>query len=49
VCAWYPTARSVLLWNLSEQREDLTLRYGESRRPISINGLDAALVEDVGG
>jgi hypothetical protein len=47
VCAWYPTARCVLLWNLSEQRQDLTLCYGDRRRPIAIDSLDVALIEDV--
>ena len=48
VCAWYPTARCVLLWNLSEQRGNFTLRYGPSRRTESIDGLGAALLEGVG-
>ncbi|MHB8971583.1 MAG: hypothetical protein ACYC3X_18455 [Pirellulaceae bacterium] len=47
MCAWYPSARAVLLWNLSEQRQDLTLRYGESHRLVSVNGLDVALIEGV--
>ena len=47
VCAWYPTARAVLLWNLSEQRQDLTLRYGDKHRPVSVNGLDVALIEGI--
>ncbi len=48
VCAWYPTARAVLLWNLGERREDFTLRCGGSRRAIGVDGLDAALIEAVG-
>jgi hypothetical protein len=48
VCAWYPTARAVLLWNLSERNEDVTLRFGETRRPVTINALDAALIRDIG-
>jgi hypothetical protein len=47
VCAWYPTARAVLLWNLTEQPRDLTLRYGDSRRTVRVDGLGAALVEGV--
>jgi hypothetical protein len=47
VCAWYPTARAVLLWNLSEQRQDLTLRYGDAHRSVGVDGLDVALIEDV--
>ena len=38
VCAWYPTARAVLLWNLSRQRQDLTLRYGERPSPGHYRG-----------
>lgn len=44
VCAWYPTARAVLLWNLSETREEFYVRYGDTRRVVSIDGLDLALV-----
>jgi len=47
VCAWYPTARAVLMWNLTEQRVDFTLHYRNARRSIGINGLDVALVEGV--
>jgi hypothetical protein len=47
VCAWYPSARAVLLWNLSEQRQDLTLRHGEAHRLVSVNGLDVALIEGI--
>jgi hypothetical protein len=36
VCAWYPTARSVLLWNLSERRETLTLRDRDNRRRLTL-------------
>jgi hypothetical protein len=39
--------RAVLLWNLSEQRQALTLRYGEAHRPVSVNGLDVALIEGI--
>jgi hypothetical protein len=47
VCAWYPTAHAVVLWNLSEERQDLNLRYGDTQRAVSINGLDVALVEEI--
>jgi hypothetical protein len=49
VCAWYPTARAVLLWNLSERRETLVLLDRGNRRTVTVDGLDAALVDDVGG
>jgi hypothetical protein len=47
VCAWYPTAKSVLLWNLAEQRVELTLRCRQLRRTISVDALDVALIEGV--
>jgi hypothetical protein len=48
VCVWYPTARAVLLWNLTEQPQNFTLRYGDTRRPVRVEALDVALLEDVG-
>jgi hypothetical protein len=39
VCAWYPTARGVLLWNLSEQRATLTVRHGDARQRVTVEGL----------
>ncbi len=49
VCAWYPTARAVLLWNLAEKREELVLRYRGSRRIVSVDALDTVLIEGIGG
>ena len=48
VCAWYPSAHAVLLWNLSEQPETFTLRIpnGEERS-INIAGLDVELIKEV--
>lgn len=48
VCAWYPTAQSALLWNLSEQRETFTLEYAGKRRHIEVGPLDVELVRDFG-
>jgi hypothetical protein len=48
VCVWYPTARAVLLWNLTEQPQEFALRHGGSRRSVRIDGLDVALIEEVG-
>lgn len=45
VCAWYPTARSVLLWNLSEEKIHCTLRHGRRDQAIELAGLKAQLVE----
>ena len=47
VCAWYPSARAVLVWNLSEQRQDLTLRCGNAHRSVNVGGLDIALIEGI--
>jgi hypothetical protein len=47
VCAWYPTARSALLWNLSEQREAFTLEYAGRRRHVEVGPLDVKLVRDL--
>lgn len=44
VCAWYPTARAVFLWNLSDQRADLTLRCGADHRTARVNALDFTLI-----
>jgi len=48
VCAWYPTAQAVLLWNPTEQPQELTLRHGSLRRSVRIDGLDVALLEGIG-
>jgi hypothetical protein len=45
VCAWYPTANAVLLWNLSETREKLTLRMGATDRTVELEALGADIVE----
>lgn len=45
VCAWYPTARAALLWNLSEQRDTFSLLHNGTRRSIAVDGLDTELVE----
>lgn len=48
VCAWYPIARMVLLWNLAEQREEYVLRHGDMRRQVSVEGLGISLIEGIG-
>ncbi len=47
VCAWYPDARAVLLWNLSEQRQSLTLRLGQRTWPALADPLGACLLRDI--
>jgi hypothetical protein len=48
VCAWYPSARSVLLWNLSPRRAELTLRDRGTRRSVRVDALDSIVVKDIG-
>ena len=45
VCGWYPTARRVLLWNLSEQRRQVTLRQHGQTWPVTVDPLGIALSE----
>ena len=45
VCAWYPTANAVLLWNLTEERQTYSLRTGKDTRAVEVDALDVALVE----
>lgn len=44
VCAWYPSIRTVALWNLSENEEQLTVRLGERKQVVSVASLDLAVV-----
>lgn len=39
VCAWYPGARRVLVWNLSTAPRNLTLAFGENRRGFTVGPL----------
>jgi hypothetical protein len=48
VCAWYPSARSVLLWNLSETKESFALSLLGKIREVTVNALDVELVREVG-
>ena len=45
VCAWYPSAGKVLVWNLSEQQSTLTLAYGARRTPLRLSPLGSAIVD----
>jgi len=47
VCAWYPTARCVLLWNLAEAAQEFTLVFRDTRRTVTIAALDVELVREV--
>ena len=39
VCAWFPTAGRVLIWNLSEQPRELTVVHGAHRRTLQLGPL----------
>jgi hypothetical protein len=48
VCAWYPSARHVLLWNLAETPQTVSLnltKIGRDRRTVTIRALGTALVD----
>jgi len=45
VCAWYPSARKVVIWNLSSQPKTLTVVDGERRLPLNLGPLGAAPAE----
>lgn len=44
VCAWYPSAGKVLVWNLSEQPSTLTLAHGPLRTRLRLSPLEATIV-----
>lgn len=41
VCAWYPTAGRVVVWNLSEQPQTLTVVWGSQRHALRLGPLEA--------
>jgi hypothetical protein len=45
VCAWYPEAKRVLVWNLSETPQALTLRLNDWVQPIRLDGLGVGAVD----
>jgi len=45
VCAWYPRINSVLLWNLSEESQKLTVKFRNQLYSIRAEGLRAELLE----
>ena len=48
VCAWYPSARKVLVWNLSEQSRTLTIRNGAHLQTLRLGPLAVAAAEVAG-
>lgn len=47
VCAWYPTARAVLLWNLLPDAKTLTLAHRGHGRRLTLAPLGTELIVDV--
>lgn len=45
VCAWYPDAATVILWNLSTTPERVRLRWDGEDREVALAGLGTALVK----
>jgi hypothetical protein len=45
VCAWYPTARKVLVWNLSDQARYLTVALQRWQQRVLLGPLQAAIVK----
>jgi hypothetical protein len=48
VCAWYPSTRAVLLWNLAETPVDVVVRMDAQQRAATLAPLGSALLEDLG-
>jgi hypothetical protein len=44
VCAWYPTASRVMLWNLGDAAVTVTVREGARSASVSLGGLGIAVV-----
>lgn len=44
VCAWYPTARRVVVWNLRDETRTLTVVHARERRPLTLGPGEAASV-----
>ena len=47
VCAWYPSARRVLLWNLLPEPRRVTLRFGGRQRPADLDPLGSVVLDDL--
>jgi len=47
VCAWYPSAHSVLIWNLDDKNRSLTLVHGENHYTVKIGSLATELVSNI--
>lgn len=45
VCAWYPTARKVMVWNLADQPRALTVVDGSRRMVLPLGPLGSGIIE----
>ncbi len=45
VCAWYPTAHTVVLWNLENVDKAVTVRVGQRRQTVTLDALSTASLE----
>ena len=45
ICAWYPSAKKVLVWNLGEQPRTLTVVHGTRHTALQLGPLAAAITE----
>lgn len=45
VLAWYPTAKLAVLWNLSNEPVELTVRLGTADRTIHCKALDLECID----
>jgi hypothetical protein len=48
VCAWYPSAKTVALWNLSEQPQRFTVAFKQQTSTVETAALGMTLVEGLG-
>lgn len=48
VCAWYPTAGAVLVWNLEDCPKTLTVRRGQRQQEVGLAGLEVKLMDHLG-
>ena len=49
VCAWYPSAKSVLLWNLLSEPRRVTLNFRGRKRPAELGPFSSVVVGDLPG
>ena len=48
VFSWYPTAKSAVVWNLTQEKQDLTITCdGRIISRITVNALDVELIKDI--